>query len=239
MRNPAFLKLIAALTLIVECAALHAGGPKYVAGTTYFNPAALGQPLHWPGGQLDYYIDQGPLNPTVSNAQATAMVDAAAALWSGVSTAGVLLTDKGPLNEDVSGANVNVNSAGQMTAPTDVTPGAIAYPVAVLYDADGSIIDSLYGATTSDPTACNTNGVFFWLDNFQPDATFAHGVIVLNGRCATTPALLTMMQFQLARAFGRILGLDFSQVNPGALHDSDPNQLLGWPVMQPPAGPAV
>jgi len=45
-----------------------------------------------------------------------------------------------------------------------------------------------------------------------------------------------MMGFQLERVFGRILGLDFSQVNPGALTNGEPNGALGWPVMQPLSG---
>ena len=84
-----FAILILALVFLVPGA--NAGGPKYVAGTSYFNPAVLGQPLHWSGGQVRYYVDQGPLSSTVTNQQATAMVDAAAALWSAVPTAGCLL----------------------------------------------------------------------------------------------------------------------------------------------------
>ena len=68
----------------------HAGGPKYVAGTSFFNPSVLGVPVHWAGGKVNYYVDQGPLNSSVSNQQATAMVDAAAVLWSAVPTAGVI-----------------------------------------------------------------------------------------------------------------------------------------------------
>ena len=45
-----------------------------------------------------------------------------------------------------------------------------------------------------------------------------------------------MMSFQIERAFGRILGLDFSQVNPGALTGGDPYGALGSPVMQPFSG---
>src|ERR1039457_265913 len=86
-----------------------AGGPKFVAGVSYFNPGVIGQPLHWANGQLNYYVDQGPLNASVTNQQARAMVDAAAALWSAIPTAGVTLTDKGTLNEDVSGANIVVS----------------------------------------------------------------------------------------------------------------------------------
>ena len=45
-----------------------------------------------------------------------------------------------------------------------------------------------------------------------------------------------MMSFELERAFGRILGLDYSQVNPGALTNGETDGTLGWPVMQPMSG---
>ncbi len=228
--------LLLALAPALTAATARAGGPKYVAGPTYFNPAVMGEPLHWSAGELRYFVDQGPLNSSISNAEATAMVDAAAALWSAVPTAGVALTDAGPLNEDVDGSNVEVNAAGEFTAPADITPESTGYPVAVLYDADGSIIDAIYGAGASQPESCQNNGVFVWIDNFQPDATIAHAVILLNGLCATSADLLEMMSFELERAFGRVLGLDFSQVNPDALTSSVPDSLLGWPVMQPVSG---
>jgi hypothetical protein len=230
----ASLAALALALLAPPCAV--AGGPKYVAGATFFNPAVLGQPLQWSNGQVNYYVDQGPLSSTVSNQQATAMVDAAAALWSAVPTAAVTLTDMGSLNEDVNGSNIQVNSSGQIVAPSDVAPSATNYPVAVIYDADGSVIDAIYGATASQPEACQNNGVYVWLDNFNPNATFAHGVILLNGLCATNAAMLQMMTFELERAFGRILGLDFSQVNPGALTGGNPEGAQGWPIMQPLSG---
>ena len=45
-----------------------------------------------------------------------------------------------------------------------------------------------------------------------------------------------MMSYELERAFGRVLGLDYSQVNPGALTNGETNGTLGWPVMQPLSG---
>ena len=244
---PTFLLFGLAPLLLAPAVAL-AGGPKYVAGVSFFNPAVLGQPIHWAGGQLNYYVDQGPLNSSVSNQQATAMVDAAAALWSAVPTAGVTLTDMGPLKEDVNGSNIvmtgtnftvtneQTSQVGQITAPADVTPSATTYPLGVIYDADGSVIDALFGATSSQPYTCQNNGVWSWLDNINPDATVAHGIILLNGLCATNPALLQMMSYELERAFGRILGLDYSQVNPTALIDELPGGTAGWPVMQPLSG---
>ena len=227
---------VGAVVLLAGCMAgsAWAGGPKYVAGVAYFNPAVVGQPIRWADGPISYFVDQGSLNGAISNQQAVGMVDAAAAFWNAVPTAGVNLTDAGSLSEDVNGSNVQAAS-GQFTAPSDVTPQATATPIAVVFDADGSVINALLGAGASAPDNCAQNGVLAWLDNFNPQATFAHGVMVLNGLCATSVPLLEMMNFQLQRAFGRILGLDYAQVNQTALSNpaSEPNGTLGWPVMQP------
>ncbi len=164
------------------------------------------------------------------------MVDSAAALWSAVPTAAVTLTDMGPLNEDVNGSNIAVNSSGTITAPADVTPAATNYPLAVIYDADGSVINAIFGAATSQPDACQNNGVYVWMDNLNPDATIAHAVIVLNGLCATNSSMLEMMSFEVERAFGRVLGLDDSQVNPGATTNGEAGGTQGWPIMEPLSG---
>ncbi len=240
---------LSALLLWLAPTAAVAGGPRYVAGVSYFNPAVVGQPVHWANGQVHYYVDQGPLNSAVSNQQAKAMVDAAAALWSAVPTAGVSLTDMGALNEDVSGANLLVSGKnfmitneqtsqlGVITQPADVAPSAAGYPLGIIFDADGSVIDALFGVSVAEQTnSCENNGVYAWLDKINPDATIAHGIIVLNGLCATTASLLDMMSFELERAFGRILGLDYAQVNPGAQTNGELNGKLGWPVMQPENG---
>ncbi len=214
---------------------LWAGGPRRVAGIGFFDPAVVGQPVHWPGGQVRYFVDQGPLNGSVSNLQATAMVDAAAALWSAVPTAGVDLVDSGALNEDVSGSDVVAGNEA-FVQPADVAPSATSYPVGVIFDTDGTVINAVFGAGASDASSCQNNGVWSWIDSIRSDATIAHAVILLNGLCANTAKQIEMMSFQLERAFGLILGLDFSQVNPNGLTSGDPNQGLGIPVMQPLSG---
>ena len=239
MSNPACSGSLRFATWLLCCAFspvhLIAGGPKYVAGTSYFNPAVVGMPVHWPGGVVTYYVDQGPLNGQISNQQATAMVNAAAALWSAVPTAGVVLTDAGSLNEDVGGANIVAGNAA-IAQPADVAPSATSYPLGVILDSDGSVINSIFGAGSSDPTSCQNNGVMVWLDNINPDATIAHAVLILNGLCATNTNLIEMMNYELERAFGRVLGLDYAQVNPGALSDGEIDGTLGWAVMQPMSG---
>ena len=224
----------ACMVLILFPSLLTAGGPKYVAGSTFFDPAVMGQPVHWAGGQVKYYVDQGPLNASIDNQHATAMVDAAAALWSAVPTAGVSLVRSGTLNEDVNAANV-LPGTQSIAQPSDAAPSS-ALPLAIVYDADGAVLDKVFGDYTSDPSNCQYNGVMAWIDRFNPDATIGHAVMVLNGRCAVTSNLVSMMQFQLARAFGKILGLGYSQVSPDALRKGDRDAASAWPIMQPASG---
>lgn len=229
-----------ALLISVAPAALVAGGPKWVAGSSYFDPAVVGQPVRWANGIVNYYVDQGPLNAQVSNQQATAMVDSAASLWTSVPTAGVQLNNAGPLSEDVSSANAFPGNTQfgnpTLASPADAGPSATNFPLAVIYDADGSVIDSLFGAGSSDPTSCQNNGVYAWLDNIRANATIAHAVIVLNGLCATSPNLIAMMQYELARAFGRVLGLGYAQVNHLTADSTKPNAMFAWPIMDPLSG---
>jgi hypothetical protein len=163
------------------------------------------------------------------------MVDSAAAIWSNVPTAAIALTDAGSLAEDVNGSNVQAGIGLTFAAPADVTPAATGTPIAVIFDADGSVLNALEGQGASEPDNCQQNAVLAWIDTMQPDATLAHGVILLNGLCATSPNLLAMMSYQLQRAFGEALGLDFSLVNDNAmsLGVNATNAALAWPIMQP------
>ncbi len=117
LQSPALL----GISLLLSPPLLLAGGPKHVAGATYFNHGVMGQPIHWANGQVTYFVDQGPLSATVSNQQATAMVAAAAALWNAVPTAGVNIVNGGSLNEDVSGLNI-VPGSQSLAQPSDVAP---------------------------------------------------------------------------------------------------------------------
>jgi hypothetical protein len=96
-------------------------------------------------------------------------------------------------------------------------------------------MNALYGAGASDPSQCSQNGVLAWVDNFSAAGNIAHAVIVVNGRCATSSALDSLLQYQLVRAFGQVLGLDWSQVNEAMWATSTPTTygLAGWPVMHP------
>ena len=229
----ALVCILVAILFVLSPALVQAGGPRAVAGTTYFNSSVMGQPLHWTGGKINYYVDQGALGATVSNQQAVAMVDAAAALWSAVPTAGVTLTDKGSLAEDVSGSNTIPGSNNTFAAPADVTPSSTGFPVGIVFDADGSVLDTLFGTDTSDPASCESNAVTVWTDNVNTDATISHAIMILNGRCTDTSARISMMNFALDRAWGEILGLGYSQIYPNAAAQINTAEIEAWPVMQP------
>jgi hypothetical protein len=211
----------------------YAGGPRWVAGSSYFTPAVLGQPLVWRNGVVNYYTDLGDLSPTVTQAQANAMVAAAAALWSGIPTAGLQINAGGSLAEDVNGSNFYAGPDGAVM-PQDVQSSAIGTPLGIIYDADGSVLNALEGAGASDPDGCNVNAVTTVVDNFSTSATIAHALLIVNGLCTADAAHIALVQYELLRGFGRALGLDWSQANdqmfPG---NTTPDGLLGWPLMHP------
>ena len=140
------------------CASAYAGGPRYVAGTSYFDPAMVGKPIVWANGTLQYYTDQGDLSAMVTRSQANSMIAAAAAVWNAVPTAAVNISAGGSLNEDVSGANVS-SSGNTLTLPADIQSGYTAKPIAIVFDEDGSVINAFFGPGASTPvTATLANG---------------------------------------------------------------------------------
>ncbi|HVJ06839.1 MAG TPA: IPT/TIG domain-containing protein [Acidisarcina sp.] len=217
-----------------------AGGPRWVAGKSYFDPAAKGRPLHWKNGSLPYYLDQGPLSSDVDHAAAEALVNQAAAQWNSVVTAAVSITEAGSLDEDVSSANVSSTPgpvpSGWTQAPADILPTALDKPLAVILDVDGTVLDALLGPGASDPLACTMNSVTVQVDAIATDGTFQHAFLLLNGRCAHTAAQMETMPQAVVRGFGRVLGLDWSQANDDVPYGNPTNfsaSLAGWPLMHP------
>ena len=69
------LSLATVLTLLaVILPTANAGGPKYVAGISYFNSGLAGTPLTWSQGAITYYTDQGDLSPVLPGPTADAFV---------------------------------------------------------------------------------------------------------------------------------------------------------------------
>ena len=230
--------LLALFSLLLSCGVSGASGPRWVAGPTYFDPAAKGAPVVWAGGQLKYYVDlELTLSSLVNHYQVDAMLSNAAAVWMAVPTAAVKISKGGYLAEDVSGSNVtaNVPAGSGATLPADVQPTATGKPVGVIMDADGSVIDAMYGPGASDPANCTSDAVFTQVDNMTTAGQISHGLMILNGRCAATAAGVTLMQYEMVRGWGRLLGLDWAQVNDSMFFpdNTTPQGLAGWPIMHP------
>lgn len=230
-RLPIFLVL--AIPILLTQAAF-AGGPKYVAGTTYFNSGTAGTPLTWSQGLLNYYTDRGNLSGILPGASADAFVADAWSQWATISIAAVSAVRAGQLAEDVSGANVSVNPDGSINIPADIEPGAVTTPVGIVYDADGSVTDALLGQGAGASSSCFNNAAYGGVDNFGSDTHFLHALIILNGNCAQSSAQLPDMEYRLVRVLGRVLGLDWSQLNLNVITGAPKattDDYNGFPVM--------
>ncbi len=228
------LLVVLALVFVFALQTAHAGGPRWVGGSSYFDSSVKGQPIVWANGQITYFTDLGNLSSNVNQAQANDMVATAAAVWSSVPTAAVSIQAGGDLAEDVNGTNVTAGANG-VTMPADIQSTATGTPVAVVYDADGSVIDALYGAGASSPLVCQEDGVIVSVDNFAVTGNIVHALMLVNGLCATTTDQITNLQYELIRGFGRVLGLDWSQTNEEMFDTGQfsTGGVAGWPVMHP------
>jgi hypothetical protein len=194
-----------------------AGGPHYIAGVSYFDPGTKGIPLTWAQGAVGYYTDQGDLSPLLLHAGADAFVSDAFSRWTSITTAAVTTTLAGQLAEDVNGTNVIDNGDGTFTMPADILPAATNKPVAIVYDTDGAVTSALLGSGAGDTLYCFTNAVFGGADNLSTDGHLLHALVIMNGNCAQTASQLPDVKYRLVRVLGRVLGLDWSQVNVNVL----------------------
>jgi hypothetical protein len=230
-----FLAATAAVTIFFSLATpALAGGPEYVAGSSYFYSTNMGQPLTWANGQVNYYTDQGDLSPILPNATANTFVAAAFQQWTAVSTAAVTATAAGQLAEDVNGSDIAVNAEGMVTAPPDITSAATQTPVGIVYDYDGSVTDALLGTGAGDPSQCFWNAVYGEVDNFATGANLLHALVVINGQCALQSSQLTDVEYRLVRVLGSVLGLGWSQLNLNVVTGNPPptsDDFAGFPVM--------
>lgn len=190
----------------------------------------------WYTNQPLYFTDPGNLSSSVNHAAADALVAAAANVWN-VPTDSLVLAQGGSLDEHVSGANTFLSTSG-LIFPTDVqSSNYAAKQIAVIYDSDGSVTDLLLGNGASDASNCLQNGVTESVDSIVPAGYIQHAILVLNGRCTgSDPQKQMQLQYQLMRAFGRVLGLGWSQTNDNVFTGSPQatfNQAMHWPVMHP------
>jgi hypothetical protein len=225
--------LLFALFCILPTAA-QASGPRWVTGQPYYYPEGLA--IVWYTSSPKYFTDAGDLSPYVNHAAADALVNAAASVWT-VPTANFNLLYGGTLAEHVSSTNAYAASTG-IVFPADVqSTNYLNKQIAVLYDSDGSIIDMMLGAGASSPSSCRQNAVLESVDSISTSGKIQHAILVLNGRCTgPAPEQQLQLQYQLMRAFGRIIGLAWSQTNDNVFTGTPTptiQQAMHWPIMHP------
>jgi len=229
------LRLACAAGIILAFALFsRGGGTRNVAGSSYFDPTVMGQPLTWPAGAITYYTDQGNLSPIQPNASANSLVASAFAQWTAVTTAALSATSGGQLAEDVNGTNVFVNADGTISMPADIQPSATGTPIGIVYDYDGSVTSALLGAGAGGSSQCFWNAVTGGTDNYGSFATYLHALIVIDGQCALQSTQFTDVTYRLVRVIGGILGMGWSQLNlnvqTGSPHPTS-DDYAGFPVM--------
>lgn len=233
-RKLRYLTVGLACALGLMSATALASGPRWVTGAPYFTTSA--QPVIWYTTSPTYFTDPGDLSASVDHASADALVAAAASVWN-VPTSSLVLAQGGQLAEHVSSANVYLGANGPVF-PADVSAANYATKqIAVIYDTDGSVTDLLLGQGASDPDSCRQNGVTESVDSISPNGTIQHALLILNGRCSgPAPEQQLQVQYQLMRAFGRVLGLAWSQTNDNVFTQTPfptPEDVSKWPIMHP------
>jgi hypothetical protein len=228
-----FVRVLALLLLATATRAV-ASGARWVTGQPYYYPE--GNTIVWYTDSPQYFTDTGDLSAYVNNAAANAIVAAAAGVWT-IPTSRLNLLYGGTLAEHASEANVYPTSTG-LVFPVDVqSSNYLAVQIAVLYDSDGAITDMMLGQGASDPSGCRQNAVTESVDSISTSGKIQHAILVLNGRCTgPAPEQQLQLQYQLMRAFGRVVGLSWSQTNDNVFTGNPAptyNQALYWPIMHP------
>ena len=229
-------RFLRGLALMVVAIATDAAGsgPRWVTGQPYYYPEGI--PIVWYTDSPQYFTDSGDLSAYVNHAQADAIVDAAAGVWT-ILVSRLNLLRGGTLDEHASAANVYPTSTG-LVFPSDVqSANYLNKQIAVLYDSDGAITDMMLGQGASDPSGCRQNAVTESVDSISTSGKIQHAILVLNGRCTgPAPEQQLQLQYQLMRAFGRIVGMGWSQTNDNVFTGNPTptyNQALYWPIMHP------
>ena len=205
---------ILALAALFAVSDTRAGGPLVVAT----DGSAVGWDTRAP---VAYRVDRGGLG-VLPNVDATALVDSLFGRWTDVPTATISFARAGTLAVDVDGSNF-----GPFLGPYGgaVTP---RHENAIVFDADGSIFDALFGIGTgvvgfAGPAFMSNGTVTVPIgDPVPPGAAIIEGIAFLNGKWidGKTDAAggnfeMTLPRFDavVVHELGHFAGLDHTQIH--------------------------
>lgn len=196
-----------------------AGSITFAGGPLYIQDPATGTPYAWPGGRAMVYTDLGALG-ILSNGEADAMTAFSWEQWNQVPTATFQATMAGDF-ASIGLPDIDASNIFDVLGPWN--GGGIH----VVYDADGSIIESLFGY------AYGVLGftIIEYVDDDGP--AILEATVVLNG--LAVPEWLPPAEAAAAFAgigtheFGHALNLAHSQTNGQLVFGFDVNPLTYEP----------
>lgn len=212
--------------LVASCVPAVAGGPLYVGGSQDVS----GLPYRWNNATpVSYWTDLGMLG-SMTKQQADQFTADCFGVWHAVPTANISFNKGGDLSIDVTASN--------FLSLDDDPNSELNRNSVIVYDADGGLIDALYGSGASNSIlgfAAITDGRSDGVHNY-----FIRGLAVLNGKWVdgVTGTEIPLEKFKevFVHEFGHFAGLDHSQVNVEVLDSSSyrtPDRLAGLPTMFP------
>jgi len=194
------------ILILMLWAEVFAGGPL---ATRYGDPV-IHDPASFP---IPYSVDRGTLG-SLTHARATALVDECFREWGGVSTATISFINDGELPVDVTADNYGV----YWNSNDGINP--------IVFDTDGSIMDTVYGAGGS-------TSVLGFASFSTGSAYIGEGFVVLNGLFADVPENPGVLKATVVHELGHFAGLDHCQINTDYAQNGIPTDDRYVPTMFP------
>ena len=180
-----------------------------------------GRPAVWDTNRpIPFTPDKGPLGQ-LANEEAVALVSALFNVWGEVDTAAITFAQAGQLEVDVTAANYfQVLNA----LPAPISP--------VIFDADGSITDAVFGQGARHRVLGFAGPRLESGDRIQSAMAVLNGAF-LDGKPDPTDIPLDLFRAVFVHEFGHYIGLDHTQLNLDDAFDADPTNDASVPTMLP------